>query len=300
MLLEQAFAKQWLWSVGYYRLSAYWYPYREFTNGTRTVRSDNFMPGTSFDHIAALYEFDRKLRTLIHDGIERIEIGLRTQVNEHLGATEGPLAYRDSRNFRSTFQHAAWLGRAEGRILRARRHNEAIRHHYAYYEGNFPIWVLSEVLDFSDVSMLFEGLPTRAQWTIAENLGIRIEFPSLSANQQRKARREHPLVRWFEHLSIIRNTAAHHSRLWNRSFAPVPTAPFKTLMEFETLPDGQSEKLYGALCMMNVLLSTISPGASWPTKIQHLIEESFNWISGRHIAEMGFPNGWENALLWTR
>lgn len=300
MMLDEAFAKQWLCSVGYYRLSAYWYPYREFIDEAHAIRGDNFIPGTKFEDIAALYEFDRKLRTLMHDGIERIEIGLRTQLNEYLGEIGGALAYQNPDNFRPNFKHAAWLDQAKGRVQRARSHNEAIRHHNKYYHGKLPIWVLSEVLDFSDVSRLFEGLPTKAQYRIAENLGVAIDDTKLSVNQRGKARKEHPLVRWFEQLTIVRNTSAHHSRLWNRSFAPVPTVALRTMLELQSLPQGQSERLYGALCMMNVLLAKISPSTTWPNKIRELAVESFSSIADRSVSEMGFPEGWQNDQIWNR
>src|SRR5699024_6803379 len=122
------------------------------------------------------------------------------------------------------------------RIERAQKDNTAIRHHNDNYGGQIPIWVLSEVLDFSDISKLYEGLFTTAQYRIAENSGIQIEMSNLANNQRRKANKHHPLVRGFEHLTIIRYTCAHHARLWNRSFTPVSTSALRTMREFQTLP----------------------------------------------------------------
>lgn len=136
---NRSFAEQWLHNVGYYRLSAYWYPYRELISGVPPIRGDNFIPGTKFEDIAALYEFDRKLRTLVHDGIERIEIGLRTQLNEYLGEAGGALAYQDPAHFRPHFDHAAWIRTANRRVERAQRDNTAIRHHNDNYGGQIPI-----------------------------------------------------------------------------------------------------------------------------------------------------------------
>jgi abortive infection bacteriophage resistance protein len=104
MALDRVFAAQWLGSVGYYRLSGYWYPYRVLTG---SKRGDTFEVGTSFADVVALYEFDRKLRTLVHDGVERVEM-LCTRINETVGAY-GALAYLDRAHFRPTFDHAAWL-----------------------------------------------------------------------------------------------------------------------------------------------------------------------------------------------
>lgn len=55
-------------------------------------RADNFVPGTTFAEVVALYEFDRKMRTLIYDGIERIEVALRARIGELLLA-KGALPY---------------------------------------------------------------------------------------------------------------------------------------------------------------------------------------------------------------
>ena len=86
MVVDSAQAEQWLNNVGYYRLSAYWYPARQVDPSPTGRRLDQFVPGTDFANVAELYEADRKLRTLVHDGMERIEVAVRTQVVEILCA----------------------------------------------------------------------------------------------------------------------------------------------------------------------------------------------------------------------
>lgn len=85
MQVDHNLASQWLPSVGYYRLSAYWYPARELSPGGE--RLDNFQAGTTFADVVKLYEADRKLRTLIHDGMERTEIAMRAQLTDLLCLT---------------------------------------------------------------------------------------------------------------------------------------------------------------------------------------------------------------------
>lgn len=294
--LDRDVAAQWLESVGYYRLSGYWYPYRK-PGTTPGARLDQLIHGANLDDVVRLYEFDRKLRTLIHDGIERVEVALRSHVSYLLGA-QGPLAYRDAAMFRPTFDHFGWLATARTRVDRARRHSEPIRHHEAKYRGELPIWVLTEVLDFADVSRLYDGLFARDQWAVAEQLGVTIDDSALSANQRTKARKAHPLARWFEQLTIVRNTCAHHSRVWNRSFAPVSTAGLRTIGDLRSLPNGQSERLYGAVAVMGYLLQGASPGSTWTAKLRKLIDDSFSGISGRDVSEMGFPEEWQTEPLW--
>jgi abortive infection bacteriophage resistance protein len=58
--------------ISYYRLSAYFLPYQ--------TTKDCFNEGTTFDNIITTYSFDRELRLLVFDCIERIEIAIRTQI----------------------------------------------------------------------------------------------------------------------------------------------------------------------------------------------------------------------------
>ena len=57
--------------IGYYRLSGYSYAFR------KSPYNDNFVAGTEFKNIIELYKFDRKLKLILLDAIERIEIALR-------------------------------------------------------------------------------------------------------------------------------------------------------------------------------------------------------------------------------
>jgi len=160
--------------------------------------------------------------------------------------------------------------------------------------------VLAEVLDFADVSMLYDGLLANDQWAIAEELGVRIDLQTLRANQRSKVLKAHPLARWLEHLTVLRNACAHHSRVWNRSFTPVGTGALRTIDDLRSLPGGQSERLYGALTVMAYLLQGTSPGSTWAGKVGSLIEDSFSPLPGRSVAEMGFPIDWRNHRLWSQ
>lgn len=110
MDVDSDLANQWLSTVSYYRLSAYWYPAREVD---AEGRRDSFVHGTTFSDVVALYEADRKLRMLVHDGIERIEIAMRTRLIEVLCETD-PLAYERPSRFRRSFDHSQWMATVWG------------------------------------------------------------------------------------------------------------------------------------------------------------------------------------------
>jgi abortive infection bacteriophage resistance protein len=84
-----ALAEYWLRHVSYYRLSAYWL-YFEHPKGTP---GDRFRPGTSFERVTALYDFDRNLRRLVMRGTEHVEVALRGSWAYQLAHFGGPHSY---------------------------------------------------------------------------------------------------------------------------------------------------------------------------------------------------------------
>ena len=77
--------------VGYYRLSGYWYIYKQNPGSD----DESFAPGTSFEKVWDLYTFDRQLRLITLDAIERVEVYMRTQLAYRLAETAGPFGYLD-------------------------------------------------------------------------------------------------------------------------------------------------------------------------------------------------------------
>lgn len=63
--------------------------------------------------------------------------------------------------------------RVNKRIARSMCRSESIQHHTRDYGDNFSFWVIAEILDCSDLSRKFEGLPVVDQITIVESFDIR-------------------------------------------------------------------------------------------------------------------------------
>ncbi len=80
-------ALHYLKHLNYYRLIAYWLPFEKSRD------PHEFLPGTHFSQIINNYLFDRELRLLLLDAIERIEISFRTQWAYHVSHAIGPHGY---------------------------------------------------------------------------------------------------------------------------------------------------------------------------------------------------------------
>ena len=95
-------AEHYLSHLNYYRLGAYWLPFEA------DHETHQFRPDASFDQVLNLYIFDRELRLLVMDAIERIEVSVRTRWAYHLAHTHGPHAYLDPALFKETCESALW------------------------------------------------------------------------------------------------------------------------------------------------------------------------------------------------
>ncbi len=291
-IADPAEARQWLSAVGYYRLSGYWYPFRQLdASGATPRRSSHFVPDTTFHEVVKLYEFDRHLKTQLQDGLERVEVAFRSQIGYLLGRY-GPVSHATATSFRPTFAHSDWWNTAQGRIRRARNRDDFVDHHYVNYAGTLPIWVLTDVLDFSDLSKLYAGMRASDQKSIADWFAVTLPSDASKSRRQKWAKNP-PLANWLEHLTVVRNICAHHGRLWNRQLTPIGTsARIRHLPVFADLPQDQVqiERAYGTICVVSHLLDAASPGHSWRTKIDTLIASSFAEFTHRRPSEMGIPN----------
>jgi abortive infection bacteriophage resistance protein len=150
-LRDPALAAHWLGVVGYYRLSGYWYPYRRPASGA-TGRSDAFEPDTTFEQVVALYAFDRKLKLLVLDALERVEIAVRFRVGYTLGR-RGAYAHLDPDTLDGAFGRSAgyttWKRKVDAAQTASRE--DFVQHFRAKYDGRLPVWVV-------------HGPPTSRRW----------------------------------------------------------------------------------------------------------------------------------------
>ena len=134
---DRTLALRQLSSISYYRLSAYWYPFLKRNLQGKVTGS--FETGTNFSQVVQLYEFDRHLRLLVIDAIERVEVHIRTLVTYHLGHQYGPFGHIQPVNFHPNFDHAKWLTKLEGEALQSK--DAFVEHFKSKYTG------LSDIAD---------------------------------------------------------------------------------------------------------------------------------------------------------
>lgn len=288
--------------IGYYRLSAYWYPFRKKKpKASRTTpfnyRLDEFEPKHTFEETVALYRFDESLRRLLLEALGVIEIQLRTKIAYFAGKQDrfihlkrellDPIACCRVPKNSTQDSYQIWLHKYHKQIKRAGR-EDFIRHYQARYGNDIPIWIATEILDFGGVSKLFDFLPKQLKNQIALSFG---------------AKEGTVVAGWIRNFNYIRNVSAHHSRLWNRLVITRIQAPNRNVVDpgifhlADVKNPNQFKKIYPTLALVAYTLSFLDPENDWRNRMGALIE-AFPAIKGLGPETMGFPSNWAELAIW--
>ena len=241
--------------------------------------SHRFQPGTSFDQVLDLYIFDRELRLLVMDAIERIEISVRTQWAYHFSHQYGPHAYLKPKFFKAKWDHKYNKDLLEKEV---RANKEVFIQHLRkkYDEPLPPIWAVVEIMTLGQLSKWFSNLTHgRDRNAVAHSYDMD----------------EINLTSFLHHLSTVRNLCAHHSRLWNREFTFTYKLPYKRPRQVvESVNRQEPRKLYNTLVMLEYLIENISPGTHWKQRLFRLFQDH----PVANSEAMGFPNNWQALPIW--
>lgn len=290
--------------IGYYRFSAYTYPFREFNleildSRGRPQRKDTFFPGSKFEDAVAVYDYDESLRTALNMGLQQIEVGMRVQIGHTLGKRD-PLGHEQCRGLdleecevvpggdaagETVFEK--WIKRYDDLAKKARQ-EDYVLHFMLKYDAEFPIWVATEFMDFGSLTRLYSLLVPEDRKNISRRLGIRDS--SL-------------LHSWLKALNVLRNDCAHHNRVWNRVTATVPSKPHKTLVddsELLHLRQVQNNRLYFLAALIAHMTIKLNPQTNWPRQFKTVAGgKKAPEISALPVHDvMGFPDGWRDLPIW--
>ena len=246
-----------------------------------------FKDDASWDDVYNLYRFDRKLRLLVFDVIERIEIALRTQIIYQLSHKYGS-HWQDNSSIFKDFSVFENIQRHISEQLTTNNKEEFIKHYQAKYNDppTPPSWMSIELLYFSELSKICRGLGNRQDVVeIAKSFGVPSDVVFCS---------------WLHVISYVRNICAHHARLWNIKLAIQPfkfkyTKPDKKWLTNEEINTIQSSKLYYFLCIILYFLQIVNPNSKFKKHFFSLLLE-FPIVNTKY---MGFPNQWEKHPLWS-
>ncbi|WLF82988.1 Abi family protein [Moraxella sp. ZY210820] len=279
---DESRALHYLGNIGYYRLSGYFYSFRQYDLTSKKIqRKDEFMKDSHFNDILQLYLFDKKLRLLAFDALERIEMALRVDIGNAL-ARRSPNAHENIEylDHKQTTAHITWLAQYYNLVTRA-KNQDFIQHNLSQY-GRLPVWVACEILDFGTLTRLYNLLQPSDKEYIAKKY---------NSNSKQ-------FTDWLDSLRFIRNTSAHHSRLWNANITSRIDIK-KSFPNRRKLHHLENHKPFIYFVLIQHFLNVISPKSTWTTRLIDLIELEFPIVENKaiHLKDFGCTEHFKELLV---
>jgi len=277
LIADRALPIQRLRATSYFRLAGYLHPFRGSA-------SDRYQPGTTLEQVWRIRVFDQRLRTLLLDAIEAIEVHVRTQLAYHFAHDHGAFAYADPRHFPNLApdQFTLWQRKLDDQVHRSQRSREEFVAHFFQKYGDehtrLPVWMLAELMDFGATLTFFRGVRDDIKKRIAAEVG----------------QPDRVVMSWLLALNTVRNRCAHHLRLYNWELGTPVLIPQERKFPAWHTPPLPNHRIGIILTLCRVWLDRIAPDNHWSQRMLDLFSE----FPGQPVIPMGFSPDWRNHPLW--
>lgn len=276
-------------AVNYYRFSGYLYRFR-------ISGSEDFRPETTLAVIWRRYNFDRRLRMLLLDAIERIEVAVRIRFVYHFVHKYGAFGhlkkenlpnlkiYKQKRNLSlkggKPCPHQQWLEKLKNEKRRAsEKFVKKFNEKYGDLHEHLPLWMACELMTCETTMQFAYGMEKGLFSEVAKDFGF--------ADEQLRS--------WMKAIFTIRNACAHHSQLLNRVVGVKPLIPAKKREPYwHQEPKFASDRVGLLLTVSYVWLCKVSDTSSWKQRLFNL----FSDYSEIPPTDLGMPGTWQTHPLW--
>ena len=294
---DQLFAEKALNRLSYYRLKAYFLPFKN-------TETRQFHPNTSFEDCYQLYHFDSELRHYLFSVIEKVEIGVRSLFDQWMTKETGnPFWYLDSSLFTSSGEQIDTISKLRG-MFKASKEGFAEHFRSKYYNEYCPFyrdlppgWVAIELMTFGNLVKLMSNVSDK-QYSILKL--DRFTKKQLSVEKYKS------LCSWMTTIHEVRNNCGHHNRLFNRNLA-APNAIKRALntqqvplVKTKAKPDKREEDQMHRLYTAAAALQKLLIGLDYEEKMGPVISTLFDKypVALRFKSSMGFPKNWQEEPLF--
>jgi len=274
LIADEQKAVNYLTNIGYFRFSAYLFPL------LKNPKADHFYrTGATFDMALDMYRFDRKLRVLLFNEIEKIEVAIRSAINNLGSDTLNDVFWMtDVQYFDSPTGFTKSLSLIQSEIDRTKE--EFINHFYNKYLNPFPpAWMIAEIIPLGVLCGIYNNIKSASlKKKIANQFGL--PLPVFSS--------------WILVLANLRNVCCHHNRTWNKDHLVIPADIKHPVLPWINSAATDMKRIYYRICIVKYLLFTISSNNTFTQKLKSLLA-MYPTID---IKAMGFPVNWQNEPLW--
>ena len=281
---DEQLARAYLTRVSYFRLKYFWIDLID-------EDSDDFKDNVYFEDVIERYEFDKSLRQILFNAIETLEVGLRARIISTLSLATGTgLWYLDDSLFENKDYHEDFVldlkyefGRSTDPFARNFISDNAHWEENSLAGDNPDAWMIIETATFGTLSKMYKNLKAQSPMQSA----IANEFGIYSSKE---------LSSWLEAISVLRNTIAHHSRLWYKIFTKKPINIKRHRYKWlnQDMTENQRKRAFGIISCLLYLVNTLDS----QNKMKESILQLFSYHPKIPIHMLGFTGDWKKNPIW--
>ena len=258
----------------------------------KSWKDRNFIPGTTFEELYAMFVFDRRVRNIFFKNLLIIENNIKSLISYELSRKYGfkEKEYLNPKNFSKDPMKARQVYDILNKVKRQIRVNgkqHSATMHYITNYGYIPLWILVKVLSFGIVGELFNILDDKDQIDIASFYDLDVETLSI----------------YLSILSNYRNLCAHEDILYDhRTQKVIPDTKYHRLLNIDMTDDeynyGKND-LFSVIIILKQLL-TQNEFREFTNEIGFeldMLEGKTNILPiNNFLTKIGFPENWREIV----
>lgn len=250
--------------INYYRLSGYALSFRVSPGSSDCIKN------TKFADICRLNDFDTELRHILRKYLEIVENYYKTQISYHFAMSKCSIFPHDQHYDSSNYYQKKEFTEIKNSFQKEKNYYKdslIVKHHNSKYGGKMPLWVIVELLSFSNTSKLYHAMYDAEKKLIASFVGVGADT----------------LANHLHCLSVLRNKCSHGARLYNTILYPSVRLNASFLRKH---PDIRSDSVYAYLLVLVRRLPESSFRSALCDEIESLIIE---YSDALDLSLIGFP-----------
>lgn len=293
IIRDESKAAKYLLSNNYYNIINGYSKFFQLPN------TDTYIDGVTFNEVSTLYIFDKGVKQAILQAILEAEHHIKS-ITAHIFSKTYPnqrYAYLNTNSYANNkiLDVGFIVSKLSKIINKNKKYSGTSIYHYARTHSDVPIWVLTDYLDFGDLRMIIENLPTSLQNDIARELAsfIKSNVPDFN-----NVFPPETLISFLKNINEVRNKCAHNNRLLN--FKCRSNSTFWEIIHNEEILMGDDSRktVYSTIISLQCFIS----GAKFSILLDTLrkkvkkLEEKLHSIDINVINQsLGFPDDWHNT-----
>lgn len=297
-------AKRSLEQFGYYSIiNGYKWLFLQRNSNGKVIKPEKYTHGSTFAEIQNLYDFDKKLRSILYDSLLEYESNLGAEISyrfselhpeEHSYLAMDNYS-RDSNAVSSVVGTISSLSRVIKQKSTKQQSSNAIKH-YVNNHGHVPLWVLVNFLTFGDLNYFYHNSTEELKRIIAQDFSKKYER---SYGKSIKISVES--IESINHLvNHFRNAVAHGEITYSKFLTKGPS--FKSIkkeLEIDNFNVNSQKGVFELIVALKLVLNNNDYLLLKQKILTLLSDNSVKFESVEFSAilhDMNFPLNYENIL----